>query len=136
MPASLFTEQLTRQIRAGGSLEEVFNRTGEAVFTTTQELVTQGKIDSIQTPAKYSLLYRGFAFGESTAPAPEDPKLGVMREALAKAEREKAEAEAKLAAGKIGNGGGGIGGTMTLRRAPEGRQNRPNGRRPGGADRG
>lgn len=65
LPPSLFTEHLAAQMRTGGSLDEVFNRTGQAVLEITQSLVRTGQIEEEQTPAKYSLLYREFSFGKS-----------------------------------------------------------------------
>jgi len=94
LPPSLFTEHLAGQIARGGSLDAVFGRTGAAVFETTRELVRAGQIDSVQTPAKYSLLYEDFVFGKAGGSDPKSSELARMRAQLAAAEAALAEAAA------------------------------------------
>jgi hypothetical protein len=62
LPSSFFTERLTAEIARGGTLEQVFNRTGESVHLESAALVREKRLKAVQTPAKYSLYYGSYAF--------------------------------------------------------------------------
>lgn len=89
LPSSFFTERLTAEIARGGTLEQVFNRTGEMVHRDSAALVRDKRLNAVQTPAKYSLYYGDYTFSRpGVAGADPADELAAIRRELSAARAE------------------------------------------------